>query len=65
MLPELSELAGFRRRGESLRPLHLRMPPESLQQLQRHAERLQTFPAALARVLLVRGLDQLDQEVAS
>jgi hypothetical protein len=38
----------------------LKLPPEALDQLQRQAARLQAYPSALARALVMRGLDQLE-----
>jgi hypothetical protein len=46
-----------------MRPCPLKLPPDRLEQLHRQAERLQAYPSALARALVVAGLDQLEGEV--
>lgn len=50
--------------GRPMVPCPLKLPADQLQRLQEQAERLQTFPSALARALVVRGLDQLEKEAA-
>jgi hypothetical protein len=56
-------LAALRRPGAPMRPCPLKLPPERLEQLHRQAERLQAYPSALARALVMAGLDQLEGEV--
>jgi hypothetical protein len=56
-------LAELRRPGAPMRPCPLKLPADRLEQLHRQAERLQCYPSALARALVLRGLDQLDGEV--
>lgn len=56
-------LAEIRRPGAPMRPCPLKLPPDRLEQLHRQANRLQAYPSALARALVVAGLDQLDREV--
>ena len=57
-------LAEQRRPGAPMRPFPIKLPPDRLDQLHRQAERLQAYPSALARVLLIRGLDQLEADEA-
>jgi len=47
-----------------MRPFPIKLPPDRLDQLHRQADRLQAYPSALARVLLIRGLDQLERDEA-
>ena len=56
-------LAEQRTPGEPMRPFPLRLPTSQLERLNAHAERLRCYPAALARALVCRGLDQLESEV--
>lgn len=46
--------------GRPMVPCPIKLPADQLQRLQEQAERLQTFPSALARALICRGLDSLD-----
>lgn len=41
-------------------PCPIKLPADQLERLQQQAERLHTFPSALARALICRGLDSLD-----
>ncbi len=56
-------LAELRRPGAPMRACPLKLPADRLEQLHRQAERLHCYPSALARALVLRGLDQLDGEV--
>lgn len=56
-------LAEQRTPGEPMRPFPLRMPSSQLARLNAYAERLRCYPAALARALVCRGLDQIESEV--
>ena len=49
--------------GHPMKSLPIKLPLDELNRLHNQAERLRCFPSALARTLLIRGLDQLDQEV--
>ena len=55
--------AELRRPGAPMRTCPLKLPADRLDQLHRQAERLQAYPSALARALVVQGLDRLEQEV--
>jgi hypothetical protein len=57
-------LTELRRPGQPMRTCALKLPADQLDQLHRQAERLHCYPAALARALVVRGLDQLAREAA-
>jgi hypothetical protein len=46
-----------------MRACPLKLPADRLDQLHRQADRLQAYPSALARALVVQGLDRLEQEV--
>jgi hypothetical protein len=54
-------LAELRRPGAPMRPCPIKLPPDRLEQLHRQAERLRCYPSALARALVVAGLDRLEQ----
>jgi len=56
-------LTELRRPGQPMQPCPLKLPADRLAQLHTHADRLQAYPSALARALVLRGLDQLNQEV--
>jgi hypothetical protein len=56
-------LAELRRPGAPMRACPLKLPSDRLEHLHRQAERRRCFPSALARVLLIKALDQLEQEV--
>jgi predicted DNA-binding protein len=59
----------YRRPGQSLPPLSLRLPPEMVVGLDSQANRLRTTRAGLVRALLAQGLEKLEvmevMEVAS
>lgn len=46
-----------------MKALPMKLPLADLARLHLQAERLRCYPSALARTLVIRGLDQLDQEV--
>lgn len=52
-------LVEHRAPGRPMRPLTLKLPPDADARLREQAAALGTFPTALARALLMRGLDQL------
>jgi hypothetical protein len=56
-------LAELRRPGAPMKSTPLKLPADRLEQLHRQANRLQAYPSALARALVVHGLDRLEQEV--
>jgi len=56
-------LRGHRTPGHPMKALAIKLPLDELNRLHSQAERLRCFPSALARALVIRGLDQLDQEV--
>ena len=56
-------LAELRRPGAPMRACPLKLPADRLDQLHRQADRLQAYPSALARALVVQGLDRLEQGV--
>jgi hypothetical protein len=47
-----------------MKPLPMKLPLSDHARLHLQAERLRCYPSALARTLVIRGLDQLDGEVA-
>ena len=49
--------------GNPMKALPIKLPLDELNRLHNQAERLRCFPSALARTLVIRGLDQLDGEV--
>ena len=51
------------RPGQSMKPLPIKMLLADHARLHVQAERLNCYPSALARALVLRGLDQLDGEV--
>jgi hypothetical protein len=51
----------YRRRGQSLPPVSLRLPPEMVSDLDNQADRLKTTRAGLVRALVARGLAQLEE----
>ena len=51
--------------GEPMGSLPLKLPADSLAQLQAQADRLRCNRGALARTLIVRGLEQLQQATAA
>jgi len=51
----------LRRPGSPMQPCPLKLPSDRLEQLHRQANRLQAYPSALARALVVQGLDRLEQ----
>jgi hypothetical protein len=57
-------LTEMRRPGAPMRPCPIKLPPDRLEQLHRQAQRLNCYPSALCRALVVAGLDRLEQEVA-
>ena len=56
-------LAELRRPGAPMQACPLKLPADRLAQLRRQADRLQAYPSALARALVLQGLDQLEREV--
>lgn len=56
-------LGEHRTPGEPMKALPIKLPLDELNRLHNQAERLRCFPSALARTLVIRGLDQLQQEV--
>lgn len=63
-MPAEHLLAELRRPGQPMRPCPLKLPSDQLELLRSQAKRLRCYPSALARALVVRGLDQLAGEVA-
>lgn len=55
----------YRRPGQSLPPVSLRLPAEILDPLDCQADRLQTTRAGLARALLAQGLERLQSATAA
>lgn len=51
--------------GEPMQSLPLKLPAAALAQLQAQADRLRCNRGALARTLIVRGLEQLQQATAA
>ena len=51
--------------GEPMSSLPLKLPAPTLAQLQAQADRLRCNRGALARTLIVRGLEQLEQATAA
>ena len=51
--------------GEPMSSLPLKLPAPTLAQLQAQADRLRCNRGALARTLIVRGLEQLQQATAA
>lgn len=43
-----------------MKALPLKLPADQIERLHRQAERLHCYPSALARTLVLRGLDQLE-----
>jgi len=56
-------VAELRRPGAPMQPCAFKLPADRLDQLRRQADRLRAYPSALARTLICRGLDQLEEEV--
>lgn len=56
-------LAELRRPGAPMQACPLKLPSDRLQQLRRQADRIGCYQSALARALVLRGLDQLEGEV--
>lgn len=54
-------VADHRRPGEPMAALHLKLPAAALDLLEQQAARLRCSRAGLARTLLLRGLEQLQQ----
>lgn len=52
-------LVEHRAPGRPMRPLTLKLPPDADDLLRERAQALGCYPTALARALLVQGLDQL------
>ncbi len=50
--------------GVPMQSLPMKLPLSDHARLHLQAERLRCYPSALARALVIRGLDQLDGEVA-
>ena len=60
-------VADYRHPGQPMASVPIKLPPATLSRLQAQSERLCCNRGALARALIVRGLDQLEttaQEVA-
>ena len=53
----------LRRPGQPMQACPLKLPADRLEQLRRQADRMQAYPSALARALVLQGLDQLEGEV--
>ena len=53
-------IADHRCPGQPMSPLPLKLPAEALAQLQAQADRLRCNRGALARALLLQGLEQLE-----
>ena len=58
--PRLSPL-DLRCPDEPMQPFGLKLPADLIQRIGRQAASLKTTRAALARILVVRGLEQLEQ----
>lgn len=56
-------LGEHRTPGQPMKALPIKLPLDELNRLHNQAERLRCFPSALARTLVISGLDQLDGEV--
>jgi hypothetical protein len=63
--PAVMTIPDYRRPGQSLPPVSLRLPAEILDPLDRQADRLQTTRAGLARALLAQGLERLQFATAA
>jgi len=50
----------YRRPGQAMAPLPLKVPAEAAARLKAKAGRLGTSPTALGRFLLLKGLDELE-----
>lgn len=48
-----------------MKALPIKLPLDELNRLQNQSERLRCYPSALARALVISGLDQLDEEAKS
>jgi hypothetical protein len=57
-------LTELRRPGQPMQTCAVKLPSDQLDQLRRQADRLGCYPTALARALVVRGLDQLAGDAA-
>jgi len=55
----------LRNPGEAMASLPLKIPTDALAQLQAQSDRLRCNRGALARTLIVRGLEQLEQATAA
>ena len=44
-----------------MRPCPMKLPAAQLERLQAQADRLRCYPSALARSLVIRGLDELEK----
>ena len=55
----------LRNPGEAMASLPLKLPADALAQLQAQADRLRCNRGALARTLIVRGLEELQQAAAA
>ena len=56
-------LGEHRTPGQPMKALPIKLPLDELNRLHNQAERLRCFPSALARTLVIRGINQLDGEV--
>ena len=56
-------LGEHRTPGQPMKALPIKLPLDELNRLRNQAEGLRCFPSALARALVINGLDQLDGEV--
>jgi hypothetical protein len=63
--PFLFVVPDLRAPGEPMSSLPLKLPADSLAQLQAQADRLRCNRGALARTLIVRGLEELQQAAAA
>ena len=57
-------LGEHRTPGQPMKAIPVKLPLDELNRLHNQAERLRCYPSALARTMVIRGLDQLDGEVA-
>ena len=63
--PDPFVVPDMRTPGEAMASLPLKLPPSAMADLQKQAERLCCSRSALGRALLVRGLQQLEQDTTT
>jgi hypothetical protein len=61
-LSSRSELLTFRRPGRRMEPLSVKLPEPYLTKLRDYSERAGVYPGALARHLLLEGLDAMETD---